>query len=219
MLPWGSNDTFLLVLADAANGEGQAVYKPRAGEAPLWDFPAGTLYLREYAAYVVSKALGWPDIPPTVVRDGPHGVGSVQLYIDADPARHYFAFRHRRQPELRRIALFDLLANNADRKGGHCLEGIGGRVWCIDHGLAFHADPKLRTVIWDFCGEPIPEELLADLRTLRPRLTPHGDLAKALEKLLAPDELHALRRRLDRLLESGVYPHPGPGRYTPWPPV
>ncbi|MBI4307224.1 MAG: SCO1664 family protein [Chloroflexi bacterium] len=218
-LPWGSNYTFLLTLADGMNGEGQAVYKPRRGEAPLWDFPAGTLYLRECAAYVVGKALGWPDIPPTVIRDGPHGPGSVQLYIDADPDHHYFAFRHRRQTELQCIALFDALANNADRKAGHCLEGRDGRVWCIDHGLTFHVDPKLRTVIWDFCGEPIPRELLADLRALRSRLSQRGSVAKALGKLLSSDELDALRRRLDWLLEKGAFPYPGPGRHIPWPPV
>ncbi|MEK7873645.1 MAG: SCO1664 family protein [Chloroflexota bacterium] len=217
MLPEGSNYAFLLTLTDKEQGEGRAVYKPRDGESPLMDFPSGTLYQRECAAYVLSKALGWPSIPPTVVREGPYGIGSVQLYIDADPEGHYFTFRERRPRDLRRVALFDVLANNADRKGGHCLEGGDGKVWCIDHGLTFHAVYKLRTVVWDFCDEPIPPELLADLRALRPRLAPPDSLASALAELLAPEEVHALEHRLDLLLERGVYPSPGPERHYPWP--
>ncbi|MDO8531798.1 MAG: SCO1664 family protein [Dehalococcoidia bacterium] len=217
MLPEGSNYAFLLTLVDQEQGESQAVYKPRDGETPLMDFPSGTLYQRECAAYVLSKALGWPSIPPTVVREGPYGIGSVQLYIDADSEGHYFTFRERRLPELRRVALFDVLANNADRKGGHCLEGKDGRVWCIDHGLTFHASYKLRTVIWDFCDEPVPPGLLADLRTLRPRLESPDSLASALMELLTPEEVRALRRRLDFLLEKGAYPSPGPERHFPWP--
>ena len=133
-----------------------AVYKPRSGEAPLWDFEEGTLAAREVAAYVVADALGWPWVPPTVLREGPQGMGSVQRFVAFDQDQHYLTMRRDRPDEFRRIALFDLVANNADRKSGHCLLARDGRIFVVDHGVCFHVEPKLRTVIWDFVDEPIP---------------------------------------------------------------
>lgn len=218
LLPWSSNYTYLVAVCDDLL-EVLAVYKPRKGEAPLWDFPHGTLCLREYAAYLVSAALGWSLVPPTVLREGPQGLGSVQLYIDAEPDQHYFTLRDAHLDEFRHLAVFDYLVNNADRKGGHCLKGRDGHIWAVDHGIAFHADPKLRTVIWDFAGEPIPECILADLRTFQTRLAGRGPLVQALERLLSEDEMQALRQRLDRLFKSGRFPEPGPYRHYPWPPI
>ncbi|MGH7862885.1 MAG: SCO1664 family protein, partial [Candidatus Dormibacteraceae bacterium] len=159
---WGSNYSFLLVLR---RGEEQrlAVYKPRRGEVPLWDFPDGTLYRREYAAFLVSQALGWDFIPPTIIGNGPHGVGSIQLYVDADQETDADKLRETNEAELMRIFLFDVFANNADRKRGHCLRDRGGKLWGIDHGLTFNRDAKLRTVIWDFRGEPIPATIQSEL--------------------------------------------------------
>ncbi len=218
LLPWSTNYTFLVSIQE---GEQRtlAVYKPRKGERPLWDFPTGTLCLREYAAFLVSEALGWMLVPPTVLRQGPHGLGMVQLYIDAEPNENFFTLQDKRPHDLRRIAAFDCIVNNADRKGGHCLLGKDGRIWAIDHGITFHAYPKLRTVIWDFAGEPLPEELLCDMRALRSRLNPPDPLAANLAKLLSPEEMHALRRRLDALLDTGTFPQPRHGPSVPWPPV
>lgn len=220
MLPRGSNYTFLAHLETAEAGQSLAVYKPRRGEAPLWDFPDGTLYRREYAAWRLSRALGWPDIPPTVVREGPHGVGTLQLYIDHDPNEHYFTFGAKYREELKRVALFDVVTNNADRKGGHCLEGADGRIWCIDHGLTFHPQYKLRTVIWDFRGELVPAPEAADLAAVREQLETSGsDLRLDLKEWITSLEVSTLARRIDALLEAGVFPDYGPGRNSPWPPV
>ncbi len=157
LVPWASNYTFLVTVT-LGEAEALAIYKPSAGEAPLWDFDSGTLYLREVAAYRVSAFLGWPAVPPVVAREGPHGPGSVQAYVPNDPLEHYFAIRERSEAAaaLRRIALFDQVVNNADRKGGHVLRGEDGTIWAIDHGLTFHTEYKLRTVIWDWAGSPIP---------------------------------------------------------------
>lgn len=221
MLPWSSNYT-LLVTVRADGLQGLAVYKPRRGERPLWDFTRGTLCQREVAAYVLSAALGWSLVPPTVLRDGPYGVGSVQLFIDADQEAHLFTMQKERRFDatIERLAAFDVLANNADRKSGHCLKGNDGRLWAIDHGICFHAEPKLRTVLWDYAGQPLRADILDDLRALRERLRRAGDeIADALAALLAADELRALRKRLDRLVDTGKHPDPGPGRNVPWPPV
>ena len=156
---WGSNYTFLV---DVTKGKVAiaAVYKPSRGERPLWDFPRGTLAAREVAAYLTSQALGWNLVPPTVLREeGPAGPGSLQLYVDADVEHHYFTFSEDEKQELRHVALFDVLINNADRKGGHVLMSPDGHIWSIDHGVCFHQDNKLRTVIWDFACERIPDEL------------------------------------------------------------
>jgi uncharacterized repeat protein (TIGR03843 family) len=211
-MPWSSNATFLVSLAlDGA--ELQAIYKPHRGERLLYDFPDG-LYRREVAAYRLATALGWPLIPETIVRpDAPFGVGSLQRFVDADFDQHYFTLLEEphHQAGLQAMGVFDLVANNADRKGGHCLLDREGRVWGIDHGLCFNVAPKLRTVIWDFAGQPIAPALLADLRRLA--LEPPADL----ESLLSHHETDALVRRAERVAASGVFPDPGEGRPYPWP--
>ena len=218
VLPWSSNYT-LLTAVRHGKVQGLAVYKPRRGERPLWDFTRGTLCQREVAAYVLNAALGWNLVPPTVLRDGPYGVGSLQLFIDADHEAHLFTMQKEGgfDAAIEQLAAFDVLANNADRKSGHCLKGNDGRLWAIDHGICFHAEPKLRTVLWDYAGQPIRPDIMADLRAFRANLT--GDMATLLENLLDADEMRALRRRLDRLINAGIYPDPGPGRNVPWPPV
>jgi hypothetical protein len=218
LLPDSSNYTFLARLSDGEL-EALAVYKPQRGERPLWDFAGGTLCFREVAAFLLSRMLGWPRIPPTVLREGPHGLGVVQLYVEADPDAHYLTFARARPAEGQRIALFDFVANNADRKSGHCLLDSAGRVWCIDHGITFHADYKLRTVIWEFAGQPIPAPLLDDLQVLQARLAQTGPQTGALARLLSRREMDALRRRLDHLLTTKTFPEPGPYRAIPWPPV
>jgi uncharacterized repeat protein (TIGR03843 family) len=218
LLPGSSNYTYLARVSDDEL-EALAVYKPQRGERPLWDFPDGTLCYREVAAFLVSQMLGWPRVPPTVLRDGPHGLGAVQLFVDANPNAHYLTFAEDRPNEGQRIALFDFIANNADRKSGHCLLDGGGRVWCIDHGITFHSGNKLRTVIWDYAGQPIPQPLLDDLAALRSRLTENGPEVKALARLLSVREMDSLRRRIDHLLQIKTFPEPGPYRSIPWPPV
>jgi uncharacterized repeat protein (TIGR03843 family) len=219
LLP-GSNYAFLVTVRDA-DLQGLAVYKPQRGERPLWDFPQGTLCLREYAAYLVSAALGWGFVPPTVLRQGLHGLGVVQLYVAVDPEANYFTLRDRYSHDFQRLAAFDVLVNNTDRKAGHCLLGTDGRIWSIDHGVTFHAQPKLRTVIWDFRGQPIPADILADLRAFQQRLAqPKDPLVVILGKLLSPQERRALRQRLKGLLTRGTFPQPAGDRPSiPWPPV
>ena len=214
-----SNYTFLVTIG-AGDSALLAVYKPRRGERPLWDFPDGTLASRERAAYLTSAALGWEVVPPTVLRDGPHGPGSVQMFIDHDPEENYFTFGDRVQPQLRRIVIFDCITNNADRKGGHLLLGPGDHVWCIDNGLAFNHINKLRTVVWDFQGEAVSPKLLGDLRDLRDRLCdPEDPYHKEMTELLDSNEIAAFQQRIERLLKSGYYPRPGSGPNYPWPPV
>jgi hypothetical protein len=219
MLPWSSNYTFL---GHVSKDElaAMVVYKPRRGERPLWDFPSGSLYRREAAAFLLSDALEWNIIPPTVARDGEHGIGMVQLFIEHDPEEHFFTFRDPWPEELTLIALFDVLVNNADRKGGHCLRDPQGRIWAIDHGLCFHEEPKLRTVIWEMAGESIPETLLGDLRRLRQCLKAEQPLREKLNRLLPPKEIRALQQRLSELLQSEQFPLPPPERrHIPWPMV
>jgi uncharacterized repeat protein (TIGR03843 family) len=217
LLPNSSNYTFL---ARATAGEDQllAVYKPRRGEMPLWDFPEGTLCRREVAAYVVARELGWPNVPPTVLRDGPEGLGSTQLFVEFDPSQHYFTLEAMHDDEFRRVAVFDMVVNNADRKGGHCLLAPDGTIWVVDHGVCFNEEPKLRTVIWEHVGEPIPAELLNDIQAFKER-SQKGALRAELDELLSADELVALDERIDAVLLAGVFPEPGPGRPYPWPPV
>lgn len=220
LLPSGSNYVFALVLNDDEGGRSAAIYKPLRGEAPLHDFPDGTLYRRERAAYLLSELIGWRLIPPTVVRDGPHGVGMVQLYIEHKPRASYFTMRGERDADLRRMAVFDAIANNADRKGGHCLEAKDDRrIWGIDHGLTFHAQGKLRTVIWDYAGELVGDALLADVRALFDRLCAGGADCAELLDLLHAREARALIERVERLLETRRYPDPPPWRPVPWPPL
>ena len=219
LIPSGSNYVFLLTLRDREAGAGYAVYKPRRGEAPLWDFPDGTLYKRERAAYLVSRDLGWNFVPPTIIRDGPYGPGMVQVFIPNDPRVHFFTLRDDHGAEMRRIALFDAVTNNADRKGGHCLADADGRVWGIDHGLCFHESGKLRTVIWDYSGESVDSGLIADLQELSVRLASSTPIRQELEQLLNRSEFQAFRQRVDRMVRKPVYPHPGTHRAVPWPPV
>ncbi|MFQ5896468.1 MAG: SCO1664 family protein [Nitrospinota bacterium] len=219
LLPWGSNYTFLAALEDGDLGTLLAVYKPEEGERPLWDFPPG-LHRREYAAFLVSEQLGWGLVPPTVIRDGPHGVGSVQFYIDHEEEANYFSLREEGRGELLAIAFFDLLINNTDRKGGHCLKGRDGRVWAIDHGLTFHASPKLRTVIWDFCGQPFPPALLKGVERLGGALEDTSSaLVRELGELLSLRELDALRRRAAGILRKPRFPRLDEYRHLPWPPI
>lgn len=215
-MAWSSNAT-MLVTASLDGVDVPAVYKPRRGERPLWDFPDGTLCNREVAAYELSNALGWGVVPVTVLRDGPYGIGMVQRFVDHDPEEHYFTLLEGHPDVLRCFAVFDVLANNADRKGGHCLRERGtGHIWGIDHGLTFHPGPKLRTVIWDFAGEPVPPGLCDDVRALVSAL--HGARAEGLATLLAPTEVDALCARADGLLRAGVLPSPDEGYHSvPWP--
>lgn len=219
LLPWSSNYTFLATVS--YNGaRSLVVYKPRGGERPLWDFPEGTLCLREVATFVVSQALGWSYVPPTVLRDGPHGTGSVQLYVDAHPEEHYFTLQDRYIEDFQYLAAFDYVINNADRKSGHCLLGTDGRIWAVDHGVTFHTLPKLRTVIWEFAGQPIPDAILDDLEAFRDHLAPGEPVPVTLGQLLADDELNALHQRVRDLLESRTFPAPDPRRrHIPWPSV
>ncbi len=217
LLPRSSNYTFLAKIT-GGSGEILAVYKPRTGETPLWDFPQGTLCQREVAAYLVALALGWPWVPATVIRDGPQGPGSVQLFVEFDPRAHYFTMGQERPAEFRRIALFDAAVNNADRKSGHCLLSSDGRVFVIDHGVCFHEAPKLRSVIWDFAGDEIAPELLQDLEGLAGELGA-GPLRDRLLELLSAREVAATEARVARLLATGRFPEPAAGRPYPWPPV
>ena len=214
LVPWGSNYTFAVALA-ADDGRAQlAIYKPRSGEAPLYDFPDGTLYQRERAAYLFSRALGWDIVPPTVVRGGPHGVGSVQLYIEPRrPTDQDHEFWGGNSLEIERMVLFDHLTNNADRKIGHLLRDRAGKVWGIDHGLTFNEVPKLRTVLWQFVGEPIAPELLADLDRLRG--SAHS-LCQLLGPHLRPLEIERTIHRIERFLERGIYPPLNPRRNVPY---
>ena len=217
----GSNYTFMV---DVVNAEltCKAVYKPLRGEQPLWDFPQGTLSKREVAAYEVSELLGWELVPPTIFRrKGPLGAGSLQEYIEYDPEYHYFNFTETDRQKLRPTALFDLLINNADRKGGHILKAASdAHFWLIDHGICFHVEDKLRTVIWDFAGEPIPADLLADLcRLIQVEETSQAVTLK-LASLLRGGEISMLMGRVRHLVDQGVFPSPlGSRRSYPWPPV
>ena len=205
LTPLGSNYTFLASL-HWGDRDGQAIYKPRDGEVPLWDFPRGTLYKREYGAYLLSRALGWDFIPPTIIRDGPYGIGSVQQYVDHDPRLNYYTLSEADADELRMIACFDLVANNTDRKANHVLVDGNGKLWGIDQGLTFHADTKIRTVIWDFGGEPIPDYYLDSLTQLAGQLNrPEGTLRELLE-LLLPEEVQALHKRVQWVLTERAYP-------------
>jgi hypothetical protein len=205
LTPAGSNYTFLVKLR-LDSRMGLAIYKPRDGEAPLWDFPRGSLYCREYAAYLLSQALGWDFIPPTVIREGPHGIGSVQQFIEHDPHQNYYSMTPDHAAALKMVACFDLVANNTDRKAIHLLLSPQGKLWGIDHGLTFHADTKIRTVIWDFRGQAIPQALLDDLAALAGRMAcPQGQLQELLG-LLTPEEIKALGRRLEWVLQERVFP-------------
>jgi uncharacterized repeat protein (TIGR03843 family) len=215
----GFNYTFLVTVHHEGN-EYLAVYKPQKGEQPLWDFPQASLAGRERAAYLVSEALGLGLVPLTVLRNGPFGPGSLQRFVDHNPDYHYFNFKPSDRQRLRPLVLFDLLANNADRKGGHVMiEKRTRRLFSIDHGLCFHEEDKLRTVIWDFAGESIPPDLQAILADFRLRLAGPG-LRGDLAAYLTEAELAALGSRLQALLNNPVYPFPPKDRRAvPYPPL
>jgi hypothetical protein len=217
LMPDASNATFVVEVCDPEVTL-VAIYKPRMGEAPLWDFPEGTLCRREVAAYILAAALGWPNVPPTVLRDGPHGPGAMQLFIDADQRQHFFTLRDAKLADFAPVAAFDIVANNADRKSGHCLLDGDGDIWCIDHGVCFHQEPKLRTVIWEFAGEPLPKALAEDLRRVAGDMR-FGPLRDAMVALLSEREVDATARRAERLFRAGRYPLPSSRRPYPWPPV
>ncbi len=216
----GSNYTFLADLTYNTLSF-QVVYKPVRGEQPLWDFPHGSLARREVAAYLVSETLGWELVPPTVLRkDGPLGAGSIQYYVEHDPNDHYFNFEEEERQRLRPVVVFDLIINNADRKGGHILRDEHDHLWLIDHGLCFHAEEKLRTVVWDFSGEEIPDDMMAAVSQLTDQLKEGGKLHSALQTYLRPAEITAMQARTRRLCEVGRFPAPPASRRSyPWPPV
>ncbi|MFG2575447.1 SCO1664 family protein [Streptomyces sp. NPDC048481] len=226
--------------------ETACVYKPVAGERPLWDFPDGTLAGREVAAYEVSEATGWGLVPPTVLRDGPHGQGMCQLWVETAPESELLALVDGEEPEpgwkaigfaevgegrtallvhadderLRRLAVLDAVINNADRKGGHLLPTADGRLYGIDHGVTFNAENKLRTLLWGWAGEPLTAEAVDVLEGLRSALGPGGRLSRALSGLITPAEIDATRVRTEALLAAGTHPEPsGDWPAIPWPPV
>lgn len=211
-MPWSSNATYLCEVACGPDRH-RAIYKPRRGERPLWDFPSG-LDHREVAAYQLSEALGWRLVPCTVLRDGPLGSGSLQAFVDADFEQHYFTLYEdeAHHPTLRALCAFDLIGNNTDRKSGHVLLGVDGQIRGIDHGLMFHHEFKLRTVIWEFGGEPIPDDLLDDVARLV-----EGGLPDDLACLLDPFERDAVVHRARALVDAGVFPIDETGRRYPWP--
>jgi hypothetical protein len=217
----GSNYTFLVKVKTEGLEPFLAVYKPLKGERILWDFPDNTLGHRETAAFLVSQALGWDFVPPTVFRDdGPYGPGSLQLFVEHDPNYHYFNFSDQDFQRLRPVVLFDLLINNADRKGSHVIFGEDGHLWLIDHGLCFNVEEKLRTVIWDFAGDPIPDDLRATLREFRAKLEPASELFETLKAHLAPKEITMLTKRADYLITMEYLPFPpNERRAYPFPPV
>ena len=219
LLHGASNYTFLAELGPQEPDPLRVVYKPARGESPLWDFAAGTLYRREVAAYKLSKVLGWPRIPPTVVRrEAPHGVGAVQLFIEAD-RRHFLGSNRQDSDTWLRVALFDVITNNADRKSGHCLFDAEDRVWVIDHGLTFHVDEKLRTVIWDFAGQELPHDLCADVERAVLELD-RGPATRTFERLISPGEIRVLKRRMRAVLDGHWrFPEPTSAWSIPWPPV
>jgi hypothetical protein len=216
---YGSNYTFMAV-CQFRRQTLKTVYKPVQGERPLWDFPNQTLARREVAAFLVSEALGWNLVPPTIFREkgSPMGPGSVQLFIEHDPELHYFNFNPGQRQHLPKVMLFDLLINNADRKAGHLLIDPQGKLFLIDHGLSFHVEDKLRTVIWDFAGEGIPPGLLQDVEKVIPSFSPGEELHRALRPHLLRAEIDALKNRAQTLVDNEIYPLPPEDRRAyPWP--
>ncbi len=217
----GSSNNAMVVRVDGRE-DLLAVWKPTRGEQPLFDFPIGTLTRREVAAYLVSEATGWGIVPPTLLREGPYGEGMIQQWVDVDPEADIVAMLVGDDPRLRRIAVFDAVVNNTDRKGGHLLPIPGGHLHAVDHGVTFSVVPKLRTLLWAWEGEPFDSEERAALERVRAGLgdRAHGSLALALRDLLAATEVEATRMRLDELLAAGVFPSPNPEwPAIPWPPI
>ena len=209
-MPNSSNATLLVEVCDT---DLRGIYKPLAGERPLWDFDPG-LYLHEVAAWRLSEALGWGLVPPTVICNGPHGEGSLQLFVEFDTSEHYFTLLENRtdlHESLRKMAIFDIIANNTDRKGGHVLLGLDGRIWGIDHGVCFSPEFKLRTVIWDFAGEAIPDEWIAPFESWVDVVPP------AIAEVLSNDEVEAMSERVAWLVDNRVLPAPESRYQYPWP--
>ncbi len=211
-MPWSSNATYLCEVRCGEEAD-RAIYKPRRGERPLWDFPSG-LDHREVAAYELSEALGWDLVPRTILREGPLGLGSLQAFVDADFEQHYFTLYEDEvhHPALQAMCALDLIGNNTDRKSGHVLLGLDGHIRGIDHGLMFHHEFKLRTVIWEFGGQPIPDRLLGDAAALA-----EDGLPDPLAKLLDTFERDAVLTRARALVDAGVFPIDETGRRYPWP--
>ncbi|MER5973131.1 SCO1664 family protein [Streptomyces sp. NPDC002055] len=241
-----ASNAVLLCTVEHDGRRADCVYKPVAGERPLWDFPDGNLARREAAAYELSRATGWDLVPPTVLRDGPYGEGMCQLWVESDPEAELLALVedeepgpgwkgicfaevgegrtallvHADDPRLRRLAVLDAVINNGDRKGGHLLSTPGGELYAIDHGVTFNAEDKLRTLLWGWAGEPLTGEALTVLRRLGADLAHGGGLAGRLAELVTAAETAAVRDRVEALLRSGRHPEPG-GQWPaiPWPPV
>lgn len=227
-LGWLAGSSNNAMVVRVTPGDVLAVWKPTAGERPLFDFPLGTLTRREVAAYLISEAIGWGIVPPTLLREGPHGEGMLQQWIEIDATDDVIDMVNGDDPRLRRIAVFDAVVNNTDRKAGHLVPIPGGHLHAVDHGVTFSIVPKLRTVLWAWEGEPFDEAELAGLARLRDALatpassssaaTP-GSLSAALAELLFVDEIEATRARVTALLASGRFPSPSPDwPAVPWPP-
>lgn len=230
--PGGSNYVFVVRLEDPARAhtggeysevgpEGAlfGIYKPSSGERPLRDFPYGTLHNRERAAYLLAVELGWPNIPPTVIREGPHGEGSVQLFIDADPGANYFTLRDECLHLFEPVATFDVLVHNADRKGGSCLKADSdGRIWAIDHGLTFNPTARRRTVMFEFNGKPFSDRLLSDIEQVCEELKDaESPFTAEISSLLGKHEIDGLLRRAERMVEGRRFPVLDPNLNVPWP--
>lgn len=211
-MPHSSNATLLVTVSHQGDVR-KAIYKPLKGERPLWDFPPG-LYKREVAAYELSEAMGLGIVPVTVVRDGPFGEGSLQDYVECDPQEHYFSLYEERadlHDQLKKFAVFDIVANNTDRKSGHILLATDGSLWGIDHGVCFSDDFKLRTVVWEFAGEDIPDALIDSARAIA------DDVPPQVSSLLSVEETSALQERAQWLVDNRVFPVDHSGRRYPWP--
>jgi uncharacterized repeat protein (TIGR03843 family) len=212
----GSNYTFLTSVEFEQNHI-QAVYKPEKGEVPLWDFPSNTLAKRETAAYLISEALNWKLVPPTIIRsDAPLGCGSLQFFVSHDPRINYFTFTDKIKNSLRSVVVFDMIINNADRKGSHIILNQNGHIKLIDHGICFHQDPKYRTVVWDFIGEKIPAHIIEDIEKLSRKFNKNSILLKGLNELLSKKEISALFDRTERILKDLYFPKPK-NSYRPFP--
>lgn len=213
LVPWSSNTTLLCDLAWQDHLV-QGIYKPERGERPLWDFPSG-LYRREVACYRLSRLLGWDLVPPTVLVDGPAGPGSLQLFIPCDFSEHYLTLSERTEfePAFQRLTAFDVVANSTDRKAGHVLLDRHDHIWAIDNGLSFHVEFKLRTVLWDYADEPLPDDIRDDLG----ELIAGSGLTEALGDLITADEIEATRRRAYKLVTEARFPIDETGRRWPWP--
>lgn len=218
----GASNATLYCTVSSGRFSAACVYKPVAGERPLWDFPEGTLAGRELAAFAVSEALGWRVVPPTAYRDGPFGEGMCQLWVDGDPGVDLVELsRDARHAGLRRMSVFDAVINNSDRKIGHLLPTREPHLYGCDHGVSFAEEYKLRTVLWQWQGEPLTGEALTALEAVQDRLDrPEDPLPQELHRHLTGPEVYSVRRRVELLLEHRIHPYPAPDwPSVPWPPI